>query len=312
MQPYPDDERIIPDKPKPPARRAADDTSSSETRSALLGAGADNARQIFADLDARRLHDLTELYRERHGDGAWDHLITLLPRWRADPGLISGFHGEQALELLPTVMNEGERFEIAQAVWTEQYMGVHEYIDLGEVKGTDHLDAAVRRRVAFAISKPTDRSGTTRRMHDTLLWLCGNDGDAKERFVKKLEVTELGRAITPIGEGVRAMRAEIEAKADGWTGRVERRIRSGANTFDIALQKTEPIKLTWHASKETAAALRAGDDTDAAEAAPSDREENVDTDETAPTDAGAKPQQRKLPRWLQRLAKQIQGNNTTS
>ena len=123
------------------------------------------------------------------------------------------------------------------------------------------------------------------------------------RFVKKLEVTELGRAITPIHEGVRAMRAEIEAKADGWTGRVERRIRSGANTFDIALHKTEAVKVVWHVGRETARALAAegaattsaGDGGQKAIAAPSD---------TPPDTAPAAPEQ---PRrgWLRRLADKL-------
>ena len=320
MKPYPDDGRIIPpgkvvDKPKPAPQQSAAGPNRGETRSVQLGAGAENARQIFAALEAGRLHDLTERYRERHGDGAWEHLITVLPRWRADAGMVTGFHGEQALELLPTVMNDGERFEIAQAVWGEQYMGVHEYIDLGEVKSTEHLDAAVRRRVAFAISKPTDKSGTTERMHDTLFWLCAEDDEAKEKFVKRLEVAELGRAITPVREGVRAMRAEIDARADGWTGRVERRIRSGPNTFDIALQKSEPVKLTWHASKETAEALRAANQSHEADYGaepPSDTNKAGTPEEAAPTGVdtatGADAQPRRLPRWLQRLAGQIPRN----
>ena len=309
MEPYPDSGEIAP-KPRQqsqtqPKQASRGEAGTPETRLTQLGSGADIARDAFGGLDAKRLHDLTEGYRERHGDAAWEHIVNTLPKWRADPQLITGFHGEQAIELLPSVLNDAERFEIARAVWKEQYAGVHEYINLGNIELTDHLESIVRRRIAAAISKPAEESGVREQIHTTLLWLCAGNRETKEGFIKRLKVAEFGQAIRPIRDGVREMRAKIAARADGWSGRVERRIRSGANTFDIELHKTEPVKITWHMNRETARALHI--DTGEPTAPRSGKAETDASPPLAsgPAATGAPGRKKQRTGWLKRLAEQL-------
>ena len=310
MEPYPSNAKSVAQSARKsesqPAQPGPGEPGARKTLLTRLGAGAEIARGLFGELDAGRLHALTERYREEHGDGAWEHIINVLPKWRADSQLITGFQGDQAIELLPEVLKDAERFEIARAVWDEQYAGIHEYIDLGNIELTDHLESIVRRRIAAAISKPTEESGATEEIHSTLLWLCAADDGAKDDLVKKLELTELGKAIKPIRNGIRTMQADIAERADGWSGRVERRIRSGPNTFDIALHKTEPVKLSWHVNDETARALRTST---IGGAAPDGGQPGADGPPAPPRNApagdDAAARRERRPSWLKRLAEQM-------
>ena len=312
MKPYPRHGDIfketVPKTRGEPAGRP-DHTDSGTARPEVhhLGPAVEVAQDILANLEAARLRELTETYRSRHGDDAWEKVINLLPKWRADAVLITGFHGEEALELLPAVLDDAERLEIARAAWNEQYTSVHEFIDLGNIKDSVHLESIVRRRIAAAIAAPVEESTAGQRIQETLLWLCCGDRGKSENLASKLKIAELGNAITPIHDGVTAMRAEIASKDDGWTGLVERRIRSGSNTFDISLRKTEPVRVTWHVTRDMAEALRAsaaGNTPTAAET------EKIEPRPEAVTE-NAEPSGRPAPRpgrgagWLRRLAHQL-------
>ena len=170
------------------ARRNEPPRKAESGISGRLAGAAAAVKDVFANIDADRMHDLMEAYRNAYGGPAWEALLTAAPRWRIDTGTMTGFESERILELLPKVLTGPERHEIAAAVWAEHWPGVHETVDLGELPKLEPIERITEERTMALI-----RDAVPDNVHELLFWAAGGDAAAADRMKARVLIEENGR-----------------------------------------------------------------------------------------------------------------------
>ena len=286
-----DDDEQDADEPPGTGKRnqptPTDEARRPETLRAKLGTAGNLACEIFGLLDAERLHTLTETYRERHGNHAWEQLLGLMPHWKADAGRIDGFESERMLEVLPRVLTRAEQHNVAAALWHDLYTGIHEFLDIGEVQRIETLEILINRAVATTIGRGRD-AALPERFGELMTWLAAGDERRLLELQSRLDLDEASRARKAVHSDVLALRAELRAKPPNWTGQIQRRIRAEPNIFDVRIEKTAGITISWRRKDRT------GDEPDKPETA------------EKPTDTPPEPESRpaepgRAENWLRRM-----------
>lgn len=149
---------------------------------------------------------------------------------------MDGFEADRIVELLPRVLTMTECHEIAGALCESLYVGVHDSINLGNVKDTAQVEHRITQRIATAMRS---HSSLASELESLLAWTAAPESADALRL--RLVLEETNRLRAAVHETAPLIRADLAA---GQHAESRRQVSDGRNSFDVTVRNAEEIVIT--------------------------------------------------------------------
>ena len=156
---------------------------------------------------------------------------------------MDGFEADRIAELLPRVLTMTECHEIAGALWESLYVGVHDSINLGNVKDTAQVEHRITQRIATAMRS---HSSLASELESLLAWTAAPESADALRL--RLVLEETNRLRAAVHETAPLIRADLAA---GQHAESRRQVSDGRNSFDVTVGNAEEIVITMGGGSRT-------------------------------------------------------------
>lgn len=123
--------------------------------------------------------------------------------------------------------------EIAGALWESLYVGVHDSINLGNVKDTAQVEHRITQRIATAMRS---HSSLASELESLLAWTAAPESADALRL--RLVLEETNRLRAAVHETAPLIRADLAA---GQHAESRRQVSDGRNSFDVTVRNAEEI-----------------------------------------------------------------------